>query len=363
MILLVLMLLFFLGILEKKERTPLVKLDLFLLLFLVTAFVFTLVFSIYVDIEGGLNSYFPGIFVNDSERYLTETRMFTANPFETNELLGTYGDYKVTPKMGLPSILANINIFGIHNKYFIYFEFMFISFFLCVTNYFLLKKVSVVFKFENSWLFVLAFFIFICLPFEFYWKTRLLREVLVHSFFSGALMLLVLSFSVNKRYFSICILYSLLIILLRPQIYFLFFFFSLIFYRSLTVREVAVLTFIFILAFGQTILASGMSIFTGFLAFDDLTHIYSVFNFIQDKISALYFIAILSAFWFAKNKSRSIQNFPPTALFLFTSLALLLLVVVSQMNALRFFYPVLLLSLFLLFFSLISQKIKTSHLI
>lgn len=353
---------FLLSVLKKKERKSLVKLDLFLLLFLIVTFVLTLVFSIYVDIEGGVNGYFPGIFINDSERYLIETRMFTANPLETNELLGSYDGYKVTPKMGLPSLLANINVFGIHNEYFIYFEFILISFFLCVVNYFLLKKIAVLFQFDNSWLFALAFFIFICFPFEFYWKTRLLREVFVHSFFSGALMLLVLTFSLNRRYFAICVLYLLLIILFRPQIYFLFFLFSLLFYRSLTIREIVMLTFILSLAFGQTILASGMSIFSGFLAITDLTHIYFVFKFIEDKISALYLIAIFSTLGFARNKDSCISSFPSPVLFLFTS-SVLFFIVVSQMSSLRFFYPVLLLSLFLLFFSFLSRKINNTYLI
>lgn len=357
-IVLVIMLLFFsMSFFNKKIRSPFQYNDLILLAFLSLVFLFVIFFSIYVDLEGGVGAYFPGIFANDSKRYLDETLMFLANPLDANELLGSYKNYKVTPKMGLPSILANINILGINNKYFIYCEFMFISFVLCVVNYFLLKKIATLFKFYNTWLFILAFFIFVCFPIEFYWKTRLMREVIVHSLFFGAIMLLVLSCYLNKRYFSIFILYSLLILLFRSQIYLLVFFFSLIFYRVLGFREKIILLFLLTLAFVIIISASGMLLFKQVLYVDNLENIYILFDFLEDKIAYFYLITLLSTFIFINNKAINVSYFPPVVLFLCLFLFLVLVLFV-QMNSFRFYYPVMLLSLTLLFFSLVSKKIS-----
>ncbi len=347
----------FMSFFNKKERYPFQYNDLVLLLFLLLMFVLIMFFSIYIDIVGGGGKYFPGIFVNDSERYLKETLMFLENPLETNELLGSYGSYKVTPKMGLPSMLANLNLFGIADKYFVYSEFIFISFILCTVNYFLLKKVALFFKFYNTWLFILSFFIFVCFPIEFYWKTRLMREVIVHSLFFGSILLLVLSCYVNKRYFSVFILYCLLIIVFRSQIFLLVLLFSSLFYRVLDFRQKIILISLTSLAFVVMISASGVLLFTEFLSISNLDFIYDVFDFLSNKIEYFYLATLLSTVIFINNKINYTSHFPSAKLFLILSLVLILIVFL-QMNSIRFYYPIMLLSITFFFFSLISVKVR-----
>lgn len=357
-IVLVFMTLFlFMSFFNKKERYPFKYNDLVLLIFLFLTFVLIIFSSIYIDVIGGVGKYFPGIFVNDSERYLNETLMFLGSPLEANELLGSYGNYKVTPKMGLPSMLANLNIFGIIDRYFVYSEFIFISFILCTVNYFLLKKVALYFKFYNSWLFIFSFFIFVCFPVELYWKTRLMREVIVHSLFFGAILLLVLSCYVNKRYFSVFILYCLLIILFRAQIYLLILLFSCVFYRVLDFRQKIILFTLTNLAFIVITSASGMLLFTEFLYISNLDIIYSIFDFLMNKVEYIYLITLFSTFIFINNKVNYTSHLPSAKVFLILSLMLIAIVFV-QMNSIRFYYPIMLLSIILFFFSLISKKVR-----
>lgn len=339
----------------SSDKNKFTLTDFFLFVFLSFSFSTTYFISIYIDLQGGYSSYFPGIFKNDSLRYLEETKMFIENPFKVDELKGTFFDYDVTPKIGLPSLLASLNFLSIENHYFIYTEFIFISFILCIINFLLLKKLAVLLGFENKKLYILSFFIFVCFPFEFYWKTRLLREVIVHSLFLGALLLLVLSCYSNKKYYSVFIIYSLLILLFRAQIYFLVFFFSLVLFKSLSKRELIILILILLMAFFQSVLASGISFYRGFLETQEILYLRTLYTFLESKISFLYCTVLFSSILFTKAKKIINPIFPSPYSFLYFSVPTVVFIIV-KMNSIRFFYPVMLFSLALIFFFYAIKK-------
>ncbi|TMP54724.1 hypothetical protein [Pseudoalteromonas sp. S1612] len=346
-----------LSLLSKTTRLSVSRIDVFLLNLLLFLFVFIFIFSIFVDLQGGINDYFPGIFINDAHRYLLETRLFLANPLEVNELIGSYRDYNVTPKMGLSSLLANLNIFKVKDKYFIYAELLCVSFLLCCLNYMFLKKLATIFNFNNSWRFVIAFSIFVCFPLEFYWKTRFLREVIVHTLLLGSILLLILSCYSNERFFSIFILYCLFILMFRAQLFLLVFLFAMIFYKALDKKKMIILLSISLFTFVQIILASGVSIFKPLLIFVDLTLIYSIFEFLEDKVSILYFVLVFCSLLFSRGKRAYNSYFPSFKLFITIFISIFTFILMT-MDSIRFFYPVMLMSLVLLFFAFISKKIK-----
>lgn len=331
--------------------------DLDLILFSSLFFAIVYFVSIYIDLNGGINSYFPGIYFMDSSRYFNEAIDFLENPLLVNELKGVFKDYNVTPKMGLSSLIANINFFRIKHEYFIYAEYILISLALTVCNYFYLRKLSFVLGFNTGFLFLFSFFVFVLFPIELYWKIRFLREGIVHNLYLGSFLLFLLSIFSNGRYFSVFVIYSLLIITFRPQIFFLIFLFSFLFLSLLPVWKLMILSSLFALAVLQTVSAAGMSIFSVFLGIANLEFIYLFIYFFKEHVGSIYLILLFSVFLYPKTHVNHFSRFPRIKLFI-TVLFILLFVIQSKFDSIRFLYPVMLMCMVLIFFIIVSMKIR-----
>lgn len=332
----------------------------FLLLFMLFFFFFlTMYIAIYIDYNNAINKYFVGIFEADSYRYLTEVRMFSSSPLAVNEIKGVFGDYNVTPKMGLSSLIANVNFFNVDDEYFIYSLAVILSLIISIVNYFLFKKLAVYLGVYYSWFFVLGFFIFICFPFEFYWKTRFLREIIVIPLFLGAILLLFLSFICNKKYLSYFIFYSLLIILFRAQVFFLLFLIVFLFVRSIGIKEIFVFFSLLALSVIQTISAAGVTLFRRGFYIEDLSKINYFFNVMVGFSAYLYvFLLFFSIVIGIMGKRRARGEGLPHANYFLILGVISFCYFITSSSAFRFQYPVLLFFIIQFYFYFVALKVS-----
>jgi len=253
----------------------------------------TLILTLLVLIVSGLNvkydgdsksNYLPGIFKSDSERYLKETKMFKNDLLRVNELDGEFGSYyKVTPKMGLSSLIAWFSCgLDFDSDYWYYFISNFLFLILCIINSYVLFKIFDCLKIPNLLYLPLALFV-ILFSFDLYWILRFLREPIANSTFLFFLLVSMYHVLTGKNYNIYLFLSFFLMLLFRSQLALLSAatFLLISFFCRFNKTDFIIAVILFIIGIKQVILSAGMG------TIDDILSAFKV-SFLKEYIKIIF---------------------------------------------------------------------------
>ena len=309
--------------------------------------IFTVVSVIFFSSEE--SGYFA-TFSSDSLRYVKEINFFLNDIYDVNELEGTFGDYLVTPKMGMPSLLSWIILpYGVAPKivYYVLNNFT-VLVFLFIANSFLYQIVFL-FTVKKSIYYMAAIVIFL-IPADFYWLLRFLRESGANAIFLNLLLLtFLIQLRPQRRYVFYYTFFALLLLFYRPQLlviscgYFLFI--TFIINRSVSLN--LLLLMLGLLAVLQSIRSMGgdilLQIFeaVGISFADELLILIKVIDR-NIVIGICCFLTVIYSIFSNKNKVISFSK----SVFFFFSAALLFVLILLAVFMLhgvvqiRLIYPV-----------------------
>ncbi|KWU02527.1 hypothetical protein APQ14_00845 [Vibrio toranzoniae] len=317
--------------------------------------------AIGFDLTGSEWEYFPGLFINDSARYIAEVQHFSGDILSVDEFNGNFHNYQVTAKFGLPSIIANLNYFGIENPYFYYFIML-----LTVTSI-TFYSLNVYYKLCsltrcNRAYFGLFFLLIFLFPVDYYWFFRFLREPIANALLIASAFSLLAYFYLSKKNLTYFILFSLLLLFFRAQLFLLVFVLSLILLLyNLKGNKLLmwVLLALLFLCFRQSLSASGFASLKSLFIILNLEFIGEYIHLILNSnvYLPLYILLLSTAMvsFFLKHKleMNSITPSPSFVIFILGGLFYLCIILDIQI---RFFYPILIFLKVLIFLAFFSEK-------
>lgn len=345
----------FLGKSVKIERNYFI---LSIIIFIILTLTFVL--GVSIDIFNWHSKYFPKPFATDAARYIKEALMFREDIFEVNEINGTYYNYNVTPKFGLPSLIANLDIFFLTNQYVYYYLTFIVIYFLSLYNLIVFYKLIKLSSIKSYLLVALVFFLFF-FPTDHYWNLRFFRESIANPLMVASCLSILASKYISKKYFAFLILFLLELTFFRAQLVILvIIFYGIAFITTKPHRKMEIIWMFGLLVFAlkQSITAAGSSQYLvifeilGLDFMQSLIQYFAIFEF--NKI--LYFILIFISlgYFFIPIKNNIVEHKNIKLILLFS--ALLFGIAILLKVQIRFFYPIIILVKFNIFYYYFCKK-------
>ena len=246
-----------------------------------------------------LGSEFGGYFSvlsDDSLRYTKEAIMFSSSPWLVDELSGEYLNYKVTPKMGISSLLAWLSLpFDVNMPitFYVINNLSVLMFFFVVVS--LLHSIFIQLPIKTIY-FYLATLLLLVVPMDFYWLFKMLRESSANCLLLILLLLPILMFlKPKRRYIFMYTYFSFWLLLYRPQLAILsgsFFFVSnFLISKKITYSILAVATISFSLF--QSIATTGIQRLHGVFSNIGLSFVGSILEYILQTERDVFLILLL----------------------------------------------------------------------
>lgn len=303
------------------------------------------------EILADINAKFLSTYSPDSYRYNQEANLIRRDVFSVDELSGRYSGQLVTPKMGLPAMLAVTSFFlgdlDIDYNYLLSNTiFLFASFFVI----FIFFKIMKAFAINKSISIFLFLFLFV-FPLDLYWVVRFLREAIANIFLIGLVISFFASVYVDKRFILCVAIFGIFGIMFRAQLVLLGYFTSFLIVFSISgingalriikSRVFLISLLLIVLGGAQSVKAAGISMFYNLTASLGLSVLDPIFDVFRLDIAPflVIFIFILALY---PCKSEVLLNFRHVfgAGFLWSIIIFVLVLAILDVQ-IRFMYPIL----------------------